>query len=141
MAHFDEKRFFTSLSLISAIIITGGDTNSGRSVEILREDGSYWCSLPDLPDDRFEHTQSGLVTCGGIGNDKSTMHTSCLTFTDGQWRPSHQLHDQRSRQSSWMSQQGLVIMGGMDRSSRTTTEILTDNGRSVPYFELKYQTR
>ena len=122
--------------LFSAIIITGGDsTRSDRSVEILHANGSYWCSLPDLPDKRKNHTQSGLVTCGGIGSD---IWTSCLTFSSGQWRTSHQLQQKRWDHFSWMSQHGVVLMGGY--GSRTTTEILTEDGQSSPSFPLKYET-
>ena len=124
---------------ISAIIITGGDSSASasiRSVEILRENGSYWCSLPNLPDVRDQHTQSGLVTCGGYHS--STM-TSCLTFSSGQWRTSHQLQHRRYFHSSWMSQHGVVLMGGLD--SETTTEMLTEDGQSSPSFTLKHTTQ
>ena len=47
-------------------------------MEALRGDGSPLCSLPPLPDDRYFHTQSGLLTCGG-----DTSPTSCLTLTQG----------------------------------------------------------
>ena len=138
--------FLEVTPFISAIIITGGDSSASasiRSVEILRENGSYWCSLPDLPDVRDQHTQSGLVTCGGYHS--STM-TSCLTFSSGQWRISHQLQYTRSRwqHSSWMSQHGVVLMGGYAGSNEmttTTTEILTDDGQSTKSFALKYRTR
>ena len=121
-------------NIFSAIIITGGYPSS-RSVEILRANGSYWCSLPDLPDDRWYHSQSGLVTCGGYYSD---TRASCLTFSSGQWRTSHQLRHQRYYHSSWMSQHGVVLMGG---ASPTTTEILTEDGQSSPSFALKYITR
>ena len=119
----------------SAIIITGGSPSGyvGRSVEILRSNGSYWCSLPDLPDLRFQHTQSGLITCGSSGSD-----TSCLSFINGQWETSHQLQHSRYRHSSWMSQHGVVLMGGSVFFSRNSTEILTDNTGSIPAFTLKY---
>ena len=49
-----------------------------RSVEALRGDGTPLCSLPPLPDDRYFHTQSGLLACGG-----DTTPTSCLSLTQG----------------------------------------------------------
>ena len=67
----------------------------------------------------------------------SDTRTSCLSFTDGQWITSHQLQYNRSSHLSWMSQHGVVLMGG---DSLTTTEILTDNGGSTPAFTLKYNT-
>ena len=119
--------------IFSAIIVAGGWIDASSiiiySVEILRANGSYWCSLPDLPDDRYVHSQSGLVTCGG-GAYNSDSQTSCLTFSSGQWRTSHQLQHGRWEHSSWMSQHGVVLMGGSD--SLTTTEILTEDGQSSP---------
>ena len=55
---------------LSAIIITGGDvyfntSTQWNTVELLRSNGSYWCSLPDLPGPRLSHTQNGLIACGG----------------------------------------------------------------------------
>ena len=121
---------------ILAIIITGGcpgcTFSFDRSVELLRENGSYWCSLPDMTDDRFRHTQSGLITCGGLYTGKT-----CLSFTDGQWITSHQLQYDRNDHSSWMSQHGVVLMGG--EYSRNATELLTDGG-STPAFTLEYPT-
>ena len=58
------------------VIVTGGTAASdekNRSVELLNLDGSHICNLPPLPDrdgkrDFFmDHTQTGLVTCGGGG--------------------------------------------------------------------------
>ena len=124
--------------LFSAILISGNYPSSiilVRSVEILQANGSYWCSLPDLPDDRYYHTQSGLVTCGGRGY---YTQTSCLTFSSGQWRTSHQLQHSRYYHSSWMSQHGVVLMGG--DGSQTTTEKLTEDGPSSSSFTLKYKT-
>ena len=120
----------------SAIIISGG-VGAWRSVEILRDNGSYWCALPGLPDDRLDHSQSGLMACGG-GDD--TM-TSCVTFSDGLWIVSHHpLQNYIKEHSSWMSPHGVVLMGGVYSDSQATTEILTDDGGSIPGFALKYNT-
>ena len=121
--------------LYSAIVTTGG-VGAWRSFEVLRENGSYWCSLPDLPDDRLDHSQSGLMSCGG-GDD--TM-TSCVTFSDGLWLVSHQLQNYRKGHSSWMSQHGVMLLGGVYSESQNTTEILTSDGGSIPGFTLKYST-
>ena len=53
-----------------AIIVSGGyDTayNAKTSVELLHGDGRPWCSLPDLPEISFGHSQTGLEACGGGG--------------------------------------------------------------------------
>ena len=49
-----------------AILVTGDVGDNVRSVEALLSNGSSLCSLPDLPAIHWDHTQSGLVTCGGI---------------------------------------------------------------------------
>ena len=51
------------------------------SAELLHLNGSRMCSLPNLPEYRNGHTQSGLLTCGG-GRVKKT----CITFTGGEWK-------------------------------------------------------
>ena len=43
--------------------------------------------MSDLPEDFEEHTQSGLVICGGNGN----VQYKCFTFGDGVWNRSHHL--------------------------------------------------
>jgi len=123
----------TATNSTTAIIITGGFQASTK-VEILRENGGYWCSLPDLPDERYSHTQSGLITCGGGATSDSW--TSCLSFTNGQWVTSHQLQQSRYQHSSWMSQHGVLLVGGSD--SGNSTEKLTENGGSTQAFTLEY---
>ena len=129
-------------NIFSAIIITGGiddNLDNTRSVEVLRDDGSYWCSLPDLYDYRDHHTQSGLVACGGTDNTAK----SCSTFISGQWTLSHTLQQWRIDHSSWTSQFGTILLGGwgLEGLSEDTTEKLTEGGLSVQNFTLKYRTR
>ena len=58
----------------AAILVTGGfNTPSGgvlSAVEVLHGDGSPWCSLPDLPEGRMFHSQTGPEACGGKNNSK-----------------------------------------------------------------------
>ena len=120
--------------LFPAIIITGTNFGNSRSVEALREDGSSLCTLPDLPNKYYYHTQSGLVTCGG--GDSSNTATSCVRLIDGEWLQSNTLKQYRYYHTSWTSPLGIVLMGG--RGSGTTTELLTEDGQSVELFPLKY---
>ena len=53
----------------AAIIVTGG-THGARSAELLHGNGSHWCSLPDLPEGRMFHSQTGPEACGGKNNSK-----------------------------------------------------------------------
>ena len=119
--------------LFPAIIVTGTYFGNSRSVEALREDGSSLCTLPDLPNSYFYHTQSGLVTCGGY-----YASTSCIRLIDGKWNQSNTLKHSRYLHTSWTSPMGIVLMGGWD--SGTTTELLTEDGLSVELFPLKYNT-
>ena len=129
----------TSLSL--GIIITGGSGDyyhgTGVSVEVLRANGSSWCSLPDMPQDRQEHTQSGLVACGGFDH---SSRASCVTFANGSWIQSHHLQEERADHTSWVSPSGLVLMGG--QFSSYNTELLSDiTGDSAEHFPLRYETK
>ena len=130
--------FYNSSFIFLAILVTGGYGDNRRSVEALWSNGSSLCSLPDLPDDHSVHTQSGLVTCGGY-YDYNTQ-TSCYTFTNGVWTKSHTLRYGRYQHSSWTSPMGIVLMGGWDSDSETTTELLTDDGQSTENFSLRYIT-
>ena len=123
----------------AAILVTGGfNTPSGgvlSAVEVLHGDGSPWCSLPDLPEDRRSHTQTGLEACGGYGSSASS---TCVRLEAGSWTPSHQLVEWREDHCSWASTAGTLLMGGY---SKKTTELLdAATGDSFISFPLKYKT-
>ena len=128
---------------MQGIIITGGWTSDAvvtRSVEVLRTDGSPWCSLPDLPDDRHHHTQSGLITCGGGSNPTSQSCVS-LSPSSGVWSKTQNLTRTRLSHSAWSSgTPHLILMGGFGSGIGITTEILTAYGTSLEHFPLKYDT-
>ena len=126
--------------VISALLVTGTSPSYpsdsvGQSVELLQETDSAWttCSLPDLPDRRVGHTQSGAVVCGGFHT-----RSSCLTFSSGGWTQSHTLLEERYRHSTWKSPRGLLLMGG--QYSPKTTELLHDDGTSSKQFDLEHST-
>ena len=121
---------------VTAIIVSGGN-DAEKSVELLHGDGTPWCSLPDLPEVRSHHTQTGLLICGGVDTEK--IWTSCVRFSGGKWEPSHELKKERYYHSSWASPRGTVLMGGS--FSGKTTELLDDTtGVSIMHFPLKYET-
>ena len=122
-----------------ALLVTGGDAK-GISVEAIGEDGSSLCSLPDLlGTNRYRgHTQTGWEICGGYPNKKSCLSLNLTSA--GVWEVSKNLLQPRAYHSSWMSPLGLVLMGGWDSESRSTSELVTDQGSSN-LFQLKYQTR
>ena len=125
----------------SAIIITGGDIDSDyinfSTVEVLRDNGSSWCSLPNLPDNRQDHSQSGLVTCGGWHANTGKY---CLTFNNRTWNLSHNLLYERQSHSSWSTSNGIILMSSRFLTDETPTELITQDGLSKEHFTLSHAT-
>ena len=122
--------------MLPAIIVTGGkNENDLTSVEVIRGDGTT-CSLPSLPSPRVEHSQSGLLACGGYTeNDRTT----CTRLANGEWKTSHNLTEQRRVHTSWTSNIGILLFGGWD--SQKTTELLSStSSTSTSTFQLPYDT-
>ena len=90
------------------LLISGGTRNASTSVEVFIPSTGLSCSLPPLPDDRLYHTMDSTYTCGGVGMPSSD---SCLHFS-GQWTDSYTLVHAREGHSSWMTDYGLLLMGG-----------------------------
>ena len=75
-----------------------------------------------------------LHICGGYYTP-----TNCIRFSLGKWINSHTLEEPRKGHSSWLTEQGLLIMGGY-YTSRTTEIAPTDGGLGGPSFAMKYTT-
>ena len=128
------------------LLITGGEGDGGTylaSVEVLTPSGvPHTCSVPPLPAGRMYHTQDGEVACGGFGS--TAAGTSCISLTGSGWSTSHQLQQQHFNNNryghvSWLSPDGLLLMGG--EYSRRTTELLSEtSSSSSPSFDLEYDT-
>ena len=101
------------------------------------------CSLPQLPDDRADHTleSSGLI-CGGDAVVQGTRDT-CLQWSPetGSWEELLTLDTWRWRHVSWTPDNGIgtYLMGGSD-SGRTSTLVKPD-GTQEAAFTLQYSTR
>ena len=131
------------------MLVTGGTQGWKKnlaSVELLNLDGSFNCMLPSLPHARSSHTQSGLVACGG--NPNETTFKTCDTFSIGmeEWKKSHTLRKERRLHSSWASPEGVMLLGGWDSGFTTekedkTTELLTNDGDTIPGIKLKFDTQ
>ena len=123
------------------VLVTGGRGESGRldSVELLNMDGTWNCPMPTMPEPRMGHTQTGPVACGGSG---TAVRSSCVTFFSGgdDWVKTHNLTQDRRYHSAWASPRGVMLMGGFDHSSKTTTNILTENRDTIPSFTLDHET-
>ena len=126
---------------VSVVMVTGGygSGSAGTSVELLSLNGTRLCALPDLPEARFQHSQSGYLTCGG-GSISSSEVTSCVTFSGGTWEQTHTLGQRRHAHTAWASPQGVLLMGS-HFDSATTAELLNDAGSSTATFNLDNQRR
>merc|ERR1719369_2527148 len=89
------------------IILSGGVTGFAGpelvSVEVLDPTTGQICSLPSIPEKRYEHAMENLTICGGgaySGSD--AIYTSCITFSSGEWVTSHSLGEKRYAHSSWV---------------------------------------
>ena len=128
------------------LLITGGSTRNSAgtsglsSVEVVSPSGSLLpCSVPHLPASRWYHTQDGEVACGGSYLHTDT-YTNCVSLTASGWTKSHELVGEREGHVSWLSPDGLLLMGGL--SNILKTELLSDNSSSSsPSFRLEYGTR
>ena len=67
----------------------GNSYDPTKTVEVLKTDGTAWCTLPELPKKRVQHTQSGLLACGGYAYMDDQGDT-CIKFVDGRWNISHE---------------------------------------------------
>ena len=131
------------VSISEAILITGG-YGAEQSAEIFLPWQNSTCELPALPDERYEHVQSGHKLCGG--RSASTVR-SCLQWSvqQGGWvtLPLN-LTEKRVLSSAWRDSQAnsLVIMGGGDGAADETSETVSSEGDSTrSTFKMKYATR
>ena len=127
------------ISLV-VILVTGGWKWSGlSSVELLSPAGTpLTCSLPPLPSDqRYRHTQDGLVACGGAGGG---ARTSCATLTAAGWAESQLLGQERQYHTSWRSPAGLLLLGG-DQSGDTTELLSSTDSTTTTSITLEYNAK
>ena len=95
--------------------------------------------LPELPGTgRDEHTSVNGVICGG---DK--YRTSCIDVTSGSWSSStYDSIRERYYHLSWNTDPGksFMLLGGLDSTHRTTSDIVHSNGTVEAGFNLLYAT-
>ena len=78
--------------------------------------------LPDLPlSTSGGHTSDGNIVCGG-----ANYPSHCITLNEDKssWAISHNLTHARTYHSSWVVNDGIVLMGGT--SSAKTSELMRD---------------
>lgn len=121
--------------------MSGGYEFDGRtSVEVFVPSTGQSCTFPSLPDHgRSGHIMDGLLICGS-SRDK-TAATTCLSFISGFWFTSHTLLEERGHLTSWKTDQGLVLMGGMQYENAYTSEIVPMAGeQGEPSFAMEYES-
>lgn len=124
-----------------AILVTGGlPGEANLTCEVLRGDGSPWCSLPALGQARHGHTQAGLVACGGEG-----ALFSCSAFAQSAWHTSHSLPRPRTHHSAWSPAPApapgpVLLLGGDTSASGLSTALLPRWGEAQQHFPLQYNT-
>ena len=117
----------------------GQQCTKSATVELIREDGTT-CTLPPLPDVRYDHTQVGLEACGGYA---SYTGTTCVTFSNGTWTTSHTLSTLRQFHVTWASYPGgVLLLGGYDKPAaiRSTELLSPTSSTTTPQFGLNYDT-
>ena len=123
------------------VLITGGMATGDLLSEIYDPFTETSCSLPpNLPDERFSHTQDGLLLCGGTSISKSgDQSQTCLTWNQGSWDVSHHLSSKRSAHISWTPATGnnTYLMGGYYLNNEKTTDIVGPDGAQERGFDLE----
>ena len=124
------------------IIISGGLTGFAgpwlTSVEVLDPTTGQICSLPSMPHRRSGHTMESLTICGGDAyNASDAIYTTCITLSSSEWETSHTLGEKRGYHSSWVTEEGTMLLGG--NYSPNTTEIVKQTEfDAVPGFTLQH---
>ena len=98
-----------------------------KSSEILHLNGQHRCSLSDFPTETWGHSQNGLTVCG---NSDVTYRSNCYEFRSGVWTLTQTLLKPRVYHSSWQSDKGLIMMGGVGIKAQSTSEILSEENIS-----------
>ena len=118
------------------VLITGGWNSAAlKSAEIYNPVTKTSCSVPKLPESRYEHRDEGGLICGGYG-----AKTSCVKWSPafGTWTQSHTLREDRYHHVSWATASGVYLIGGRD--SKSTSEKVKLDGSVEEGFVLKYDT-
>jgi len=130
-------------SSTQALLIVGGRNEAGyiSSVEILDPVSGQGCLLPNsLPSVRYGHSQEQYTVCGGY-EENSLNKSTCLTFSDGVWKQTSVLMEERTAHVSWnfSENEGILLIGGMRLLSyHHGTELVKPDGTTEVSFGLKY---
>jgi len=154
----DDKSSTSTTVATEGLLISGG-YKAKKSVELFVPATGKSCSLPDLPDERWEHTMNGLNICGSkdvydspclnrtsggswvipVANCRSPS-TGCVHFSSGQWQYSpYTFVEPRAGHMSWQTEEGLMLLSGS--YSYFTTEIIpTEETHETKGLSFKLET-
>jgi len=121
----------------TGIVISGGGQALNKWVELFIPSSGYSCLLPSLHDVRDGHTMNNMYICGG---DDFYARDLCIQFVEGQWTALSATMQSRDDHSSWLTPQGLVLMGG-DYTTKSTEIITLKGGQGGPGFSLNFEVR
>jgi hypothetical protein len=119
-------------------VISGGGQALNKWVEVFVPSTGYSCLMPSLPDDRKDHTMNNMYVCGG---DDFFARDLCIQFVEGQWTSLSSTKESRDDHASWLTPQGLVLMGGSYNGGKSTEIITLKGGQGGPGFNLNYESR
>ena len=121
------------------ILITGGrnESSSLSSAEVFIPALNQSCSLSNMIQSRFRHTQNNFLSCGG---DENGNGKKCEVYSPhtGNWSvESYDLREMRYGHTSWSLGNGnVVLLGGW--SSNSTTEIVIQGNGTSRGFDLEH---
>ena len=128
---YQQFRFNSAVS-ISGVIIT-----NKYSAEIYLPSSGTFCTLPNLPDMRVEHTMDNDMACGG-GDTPDT----CIKFSQatGTWENLLTLNVRRTYHVSWTPAAGIgtFLIGGIGTAGGNSTTLIRPDGTQEPGFQLRY---
>ena len=134
------------------MLITGGlfgdRNNLGglKSAEIYHPDTNSTCTLPDLPEKYYGHTQDGSLLCGGRAGKHYFGSIYCRRWNNftGTWdKVSRSLIESRLFHVSWTPADGsgTYLIGGDSVWKNTTYEVFEkDTNKVNATFPMQYVT-
>jgi len=119
----------------TVLLISGGDSNGtqykGKSVEIWSPE--IHCLLPEFQVKRFDHTQEGLLACGGSA-DSTIGWGTCEKFENGNWVLAPFNITNRWAHVSWTTDDGVYLIGG--GWGTKTSDAIKQDDQVIPGFNL-----
>ena len=91
--------------------------------------------LPEIQVKRFDHTQDGLLACGGSA-DSTLGWGTCEKFENGNWVLAPYNITNRWGHASWKTANGIYLIGGVF-GYKTSDLLVETSGNVVKGFNLR----